>query len=80
MGTFTLSRAVCSPRPGLIGLHVGFAARPPPTAKKMERLRNNYFLLSVISRKGTRLEDGGTAEDASSQSGYEPLLLRSLRP
>lgn len=34
-------------------------ARPPPTATKMERLRNNYFLLSLISRKGARLEDGG---------------------
>lgn len=69
-----------SPRPGLISLHKGFAARPPPTAKKMERLGNNYFLLSLISKKGTHMEDGGTAEDASSHSCYEQLLLRSSRP
>lgn len=71
MRTIKLRRAVCShgrPCPELISLQKGFASSPPPTAKKM---RNNYFLLRLISKKGTQMEEGGTAEDAPSQSYYE---------
>lgn len=66
--------AVCShgrPCTELISLQNGFASSPPSTAKKMEWLRNNYFLLSLISKKGTQMENEGTAEDAWSQSYYE---------
>lgn len=39
-----------------ISLQKRFASSLPPTAKWMEWLKNNYFLLSLISKKGIQME------------------------
>lgn len=55
--TFTCSTGHLCPEP--ISLQTRFASSPPPTAKKMEGLRNNYFLLSLISKKECRGRGSG---------------------
>lgn len=50
--TFTCSTGHLCPEP--ISLQTWSASSLPPTAKKMEWLRNNYFLLSLISKKECR--------------------------
>lgn len=51
-----------------ISLQKCFASSLPPTAKRMEWLRNNYFLLSLISKKGIRMEAEGEAGNVGPES------------
>lgn len=51
-----------------ISLQKCFASSLPPTAKQMEWRRNNYFLLSLISKKGIQMEGEGKAGNVSLKS------------
>ena len=51
-----------------ISLPKWFASSLPPTAKRMEWLRNNYFLLSLISKKGIQMEAEGEAGNVGLES------------
>ena len=51
-----------------ISLQKWFTSSLPPTAKRMEWLRNNYFLLSLISKKGIQMEAEGEAGNVGHKS------------
>lgn len=55
-----------------ISLQKWFASSLPPTAKQMEWLRNNYFLLSLISKKGTQMEAERKARNVGFKSRAQP--------
>lgn len=62
-----VERAAANLCPRPISQQMCPAASRPPSAREMEWLRNNYFLLSLISKSGMQMETEETAAGAWSQ-------------
>lgn len=60
--------------PGWISLQMCSAASRPPSAREMEWVRNNYFLLSLISKSGMQMETEEMAAGAWSQGRRQATL------
>lgn len=67
-------RAPANLCPGRISLQMCSAASRPPSAREMEWVRNNYFLLSLISKSGMQMETEETAAGAWSQGRRQATL------
>lgn len=67
-------RAPANLCPGRISLQMCSAASRPPSAREMEWVRNNYFLLSLISKSGMQMETEEMAAGAWSQGRRQAML------